>query len=151
MKSGTPPRVDVTGVELRGLGLLEQALGVGLCVTNPNRTELAFRCVAVTVDAAGAPLAEGAGDAPVRPPPLASVPVSFTVAVTARNFGPQLLGTARAGAVEYRMRGTVALAETPGATLPFGRRGRLGPSKIGQELLASTAAPAAGPCGIPQS
>lgn len=150
LATAAPPEVRVIGVELRGVGLLEQELGVGLCVTNPNRTELAFRGVSFAVDVAGAPLAGGVSDAPVRLPPLASVPVSFTVVVTARNLGPQLLGAARAGGLDYRLRGTVAPAGAPGISLPFGRSGRLGLSAIGQGLLADAVAPAAdGRCAVP--
>lgn len=60
--TATPPQVEVQAIELRGLGLLDQALGVALCVTNPNDAELDFRRVQVAVDVAGAPLAEGASE-----------------------------------------------------------------------------------------
>ncbi len=37
------PKVEVAAVELRSLGLLDQTLGVTLCVSNPNNTELLRR------------------------------------------------------------------------------------------------------------
>ncbi len=43
LATATPPQVEVAAVELRGVGLLYQTLGVTLCVTNPNNSELAFR------------------------------------------------------------------------------------------------------------
>jgi len=94
----TPPQVEVAGVELRGIGLLDQTLDVTLCVTNPNASELAFRRIQVAVDVAGSPLAEGVSEAPVRLPPQASILVPFTVVSTIRNLAPQLLGVLRAGA-----------------------------------------------------
>jgi len=90
--TATPPTVAVQQVELRGVGLLEQALGVTLCVTNPNDAELDFRRVTVAVDVSAVPLAEGASDTAVRLPPRSSTLVPFTVVTTARNLGPQLLG-----------------------------------------------------------
>jgi len=44
-----PPQVEVADVQLRGGGLLDQTLGVTLCVTNPNSSELAFRRIQVAV------------------------------------------------------------------------------------------------------
>ncbi len=139
--TATPPEVEVAAVELRGLGLLDQALGVTLCVTNPNRTELAFQRVTVAVDTAGAPLAEGASDVPVRLPPLSSTLVPFTVVTTVRNLGSQLLGVVRTGGVDYRLRGTITLAGSLGLTIPFSRGGRLWLLTAGQELLADAIAP----------
>lgn len=144
-----PPRVEVAAVEVRGLGLLDQSLGVTLCVSNPNDAELAFRRVAVTVEVAGAPLAEGGSDVPVRLPPRSSVLVPFSVVTTARNLGPQLLGVVRAGGVEYRLRGTVQLGGALALTLPFSRVGRLDLAATGRGLLADALAPARSPCGAP--
>ena len=58
LATATPPGVEVARVELRGATPLDQLLGVTLCVTNPNGTELAFRRVRVAVDVAGSPLAD---------------------------------------------------------------------------------------------
>lgn len=128
-------------VELRGGGLLDQALAVSLCVTNPNDSELAFRRVVVAVDVSGAPLANSASDYDVRLPPRSSVLVPFTVVTTARNLGPQVLGVLRTGGVDYRMRGTVQLAGALAITLPFSRSGRLDLLTTGGDLLADAAAP----------
>lgn len=135
-----PPQVEVAGVELRSASLLDQSLGVTLCVTNPNGAELSFRRIAVGIDVAGSPLAQGISDTAVRVPPLQSVLVPFTVATTARNLGPQFLGVLRAGAVDYRLHGTVTL-DTLGITVPFSRSGRLDLLAAGQGMLADAVAP----------
>jgi len=140
LATATPPQVEVTAVQVRGIGLLDQTLGVTLCVTNPNNSELAFRRIQVVVDAAGSPLAEGASEAPVRLPPRSSVLVPFTVVSTVRNLVPQLLGVLSSGAVEYRLHGSITL-ETLGITVPFSRSGRFGLLTAGQELLSDAAAP----------
>ena len=131
----TPPEVEVAAVELRGLGLLDQALGVTLCVSNPNDTELSLRRVTVALEVAGAPLADSASEALVRLPPRSSVLVPFTVATTVRNLGPQVLDVVRTGGVEYRVRGRVQLDGALGITLPFGRGGRLDLLSAGARLL----------------
>jgi len=78
LATATPPTVEVAAVELRSLGVLDQALGVTLCVSNPNPTELSFRRVTVALEVANAPLAESTSEAPVRLPPLSSALVPFT-------------------------------------------------------------------------
>ena len=140
LAAATPPEVEVADVELRGLGLLDQTLGVTLCVSNPNTTELSFRRVTVALEAASAPLAEGASDTAARLPPLASVLVPFTARTTARNLGPQLWNVVRSGGVEYRLRGSVQLDGPLGISLPFSRTGRLGLLAAGARLLADRTA-----------
>ena len=144
--TAAPPQVEVQRVELRGGGLLDQALAVSLCVTNPNDAELAFRRVTVAVDVSGAPLADGASDDAVRLPPHSSVVVPFTVVATARNLGPQVLGALRSGSVDYRMRGTVQLTGALDVTLTFSRSGRLDLLAAGGGLLADAAASKATRC-----
>lgn len=136
LAAATPPEVEVADVELRDLGLLDQTLGVTLCVSNPNTTELSFRRVTVALEVANAPLAEGASEAPVRLPPMASVLVPFTARTTVRNLGPQLWDVARSGGVEYRLRGSVQLDGPLGISLPFSRTGRLGLLAAGARLLS---------------
>lgn len=137
--NATPPQVEVAQVELRGAGLLDQSLGLSLCVTNPNDTKLSFRRVRVAVDVAGAPLAETVSEAPVRLPPRSSVLVPFAVATTVRNLGPQLLSVVRTGALDYRVRGTVQLDGALALALPFNRGGRLD-AMTGADLLADAGA-----------
>jgi len=141
LATATPPQVEVADVQLRGIGLLNQTLGVTLCVTNPNASELAFRRIQVAVDAAGSPLAEGVSEAPVRLSPQSSTLVPFTIVSTVRHLGPQLLGVLSTGAVEYRVHGSITL-DIPGITLPFSRSGRFGLLAVGQRLLADAVAPA---------
>ena len=146
--TATPPQVEVATVELRGAGLLDQALAVTLCVTNPNTSELSFRRIAVGVDAEGSPLVEGVSDTAVRLPPSSSVLVPFTVVSTVRNIGPQLLGVVRTGVVDYRLHGAIT-REPLGITVPFSRSGRLGLLTGGQQLLADAVAPRTLGCTTP--
>lgn len=140
-----PPQVEVQRVELREVGPLDQVLAVALCVTNKDRTALDLRSVSVALDVAGAPLAEGASDAPVYLTPGGSALVPFTVATTTRNLGPQLLSVVRTGGLDYRLYGTVALDHP--LAVPFSRSGQLDLLAAGGAALADAAAPAAAsPC-----
>jgi len=136
LATATPPQVEVADVQLRGIGLLTQTLGVILCVTNPNASELAFRRLQVMLDTAGSPLAEGTSEAPVRLPPRSSTLVPFTVVSTVRHLGPQLINVLSTGTVEYRVHGSITL-DALGVTLPFSRSGRFGLLTAGQQLLAA--------------
>jgi len=140
LATATPPQVEVAAVQVRGIGLLDQTLGVTLCVTNPNNSELAFRRIQVAVDAAGSPLAEGISEAPVFLPPHTATLVPFTVVSTMRNLLPQFVGVLRAGAVEYRLHGSITL-DTLGIAVPFSRSGRFGVLAAGQALLADAVVP----------
>ena len=146
--TATPPQVEVASIQLRAAGLLDQALAVTLCVTNPNASELSFRRIAVGVDVAGRPLAEGVSGTAVRLPPESSVLVPFTVVTTARNLGPQLLAVLGTGVVDYRLHGTVTL-DTLGISVPFSRSGRLGLLGAGEGLLADAASPSTLRCTPP--
>lgn len=145
LATATPPQVEVAAVELRGIGLLNQALGVTLCVTNPNSSELSFQRIRVAMDVFGDPLAEGVSDTAVRLPPLSSVLVPFTVVSTLRSLGPQVLGVIRTGSLDYRLRGSITL-DTLGITVPFSRGGRLDLLTSGQGLLADAFSPTASRC-----
>lgn len=143
----TPPRVDVASVQLRDAGLLEQSLAVELCAFNPNDQALAFRRITVGIDVAGAPLADGISETAVQLPPRQAVLVPFSVTTTVRNIGPQLAATLSAGAVPYRLHGTVQLTNFLGLAIPFSRSGRLDLPTVGQALLADPVAPAGTGCG----
>ena len=144
LATATSPTVEVQEVELRGVGLLDQSLGVALCVTNPNDAELDFRRVTVGVDVAGTPLAESTSETQVRLAPRSSTLVPFAVSVTERNLGRQLLGILRTGRVGYRLHGNVQLTGALAVTLPFSRGGRLDLLAAGQDVLADAVAPPSG-------
>ncbi len=146
--TATPPQVEVQQVELHEVGLLDLTLGVVLCVTNPNGSELDFRRVTVALDLAGAPLGAGVSATPVRLPPRSSTLVPFEVAATADNLGQQLMRVLRSDGVDYRMHGGVQLDGALAITLPFSHAGRFNPLDAGQSLLIDPVAPAGTRCGI---
>ncbi len=144
--TASPPQVQVQSVQLQGLGLLDQALAVTLCVTNTNDAALGFRRVTTALDVAGLPLATGAAEVAVQLPAHAATLVPFAVTTTVRNLGPQLLAVLQSGSVAYRLHGTVQLEGVLPITVPYGRAGRLDVGTIGQALLADAGLPAATDC-----
>ena len=134
LATATPPHIDVATVQLRSAGLFDQRLDIGLCVFNPNESELTFKSVDVAVDVAGAPLADGQSETSVRLPPHQSVLVPFAVATTTRNLGAQLANTLASGTIPYRMHGAVHLAFL-GLPIPFSRSGQLELLSAGNSLL----------------
>lgn len=143
--TATPPTVEVQAIELRSVGILDQTLGVTLCVSNPNDSALDFRLVAVALDVADAPLASGNTESGVALPPHASILVPFQVVTTVRNIGPQLLGILRTGQVGYRVHGTVQLAGAFAITLPFSRNGHFDVASTGSSMT-DVAAPGVTRC-----
>ena len=73
------PKIDVLQARLTSLGVLDQQVQVQLCISNPNRRELAFSRVTADVAIGGERLAAAVNDTPVTLPPLGSVSLPFTV------------------------------------------------------------------------
>jgi hypothetical protein len=126
-------------------------LAVELCVTNPNRGNFGFRSVTVDLDVAGAPLASGASDTPVRLPAEASILIPFTFATTLANLRPQLLDVIRQGQLDYRLRGTVTLTGSLELTVPFSRSGHFGALELTQVVLSDAATPVEARCTRPRT
>ena len=139
--TATPPQVEVRSVTLRGVGLLDQALEVELCVTNPNDALLDFRGVTAGVDVGGMAFAEAASEAAVMLPPHSSTLVPFEVVTTLRNLGPRLLGIFKSGSVDYRIHGAVELTGALHMSITYSHGGRLSLLSAAQEALGDSATP----------
>ena len=141
----TPPTVTVADVRLTGLGLLDEAALLTLCVTNPNSSALSFSKVHFTLDVADARLADGVNEVPVRLPPKQSTLVPFVVATTVRNVGSQLASTLGTGRAVYRISGAVAFSAFP-IPIPFSKDGSLSLLNAGLTLAAAGEFPAPTAC-----
>jgi len=142
------PRVEVLQARLATLGLLDQQVEVELCISNPNRRELAFSRVTAEVDVAGKRLASGVNEMPVTLPPLVSVVVPFNVATTTRNLGAQLGGILGSGTIPYTVSGHVVLRDFSLVGIPYSVGGRLTPQAIAGQLAGMASEPdAPGQCG----
>ena len=148
LATSTPPSVDVLDVQLTGIGLTDQQLAITLCVTNLNRSTIAFRQVTAEFDVSGSPLAAGSSDLPVQLPPLSSTVVPFTVVATVQNLGPQLLGVFRTGGIDYRVHGFVSLFGAFALTVPYSRSGHLDLLAGGLKLASAAADPTPSRCAL---
>ena len=140
-----PPQIDVASVALTGIGLFNQSFLVELCVTNPNRTPIAFERATFRLAVADAPLAEGVTESAVAIPALASVPVALAAQTTLRNLPGQLMSTLETATVAYRLSGVVQLASLPFG-VPFSHAGQLSLLRAGEEYADTTAVPGETPC-----
>lgn len=143
-----PPRVEVLQAQLSTVGLLDQQLQVQLCVSNPNRTELAFSKVTADVNIGGERLASAVNETPVTLPPLASVTLPFMVTTTTRNLVDQLGSIFSSGSIRYTVSGDVVLRDFSLIGIPYSVSGRLTPLSVAGQLVSMTGEPdVARPCG----
>jgi LEA14-like dessication related protein len=142
------PKIDVLQARLTSLGVLDQQVQVQLCVSNPNRRELAFSRVTANVAIGGERLAAAVNDTPVTLPPLGSVSLPFTVDTTTRNLGDQLGGILRSGALRYDVSGIVVLRDFSVVGIPYSVSGRVTPQMVAGGLIGMAGEPdAPSPCG----
>ncbi len=142
------PRVDVLQARLSMLGVLDQQVRVQLCVSNPNRQELAFSKVTANIAIGGERLAVAVNDTPVTLPPLGSVALPFTVDTTTRNLGDQLGSVLSDGAIRYEVSGVVVLRDFSVVGIPYSVSGRVTPQMAAGRLMGMAGEPdAPGPCG----
>ena len=140
-----PPQVDVASVALTGIGLFNQSFLAELCVTNPNRTPIAFERATFRLAVADAPLAEGVTESAVAIPALASVLVPLAAQTTTRNLPGQLMSTLETGTIAYRLTGVVQLTSLPFG-VPFSRAGQFSLLQAGEQYADTTAVPAGTRC-----
>ncbi len=142
------PKIDVLQARLSSLGVLDQQAQVQLCISNPNRQELAFSKVTANVSIGGEHLAGAVNDTPVTLPPLGSVALPFTVNTTTRNLGDQLGSILGSGAIRYEVSGVVVLRDFSVIGIPYSVSGRVTPQMVAGRLIGMAGEPdAPSPCG----
>lgn len=134
------PEIELAGVELAGLSLVEQRFVLKFKVRNPNALELVVKRLDFSVDLEGRPFGQGNAMQPVRVPANGEAILDVTVtgslkallerARVARNEGREKMA--------YRIFGSVDLENA--GVLSFERKGEL-PS------FCATCAPARGRSG----
>lgn len=134
------PEIDLVGVELASLGLVEQRFVLKFRVRNPNAADLVLRRLDFSAELEGRPFGQGNAMEPVRVPGHGEAMLDVTVTGSLRT----LLDRARVARQEgrekmsYRILGSVDLENA--GVLPFERKGEL-PS------FCATCAPARGRSG----
>jgi LEA14-like dessication related protein len=131
------PRIAVSDVSVRDLGLSELRFAVTVRADNPNDVEIPLSNLKFDLDLLGRPFAQGAADdARLRLPARATreVPIEFTVP-TARIL--DLFAAARSAGLSnlsYRLKGSANWGSSP-FSIPFERSGNLDALARLRELL----------------
>jgi LEA14-like dessication related protein len=119
------PDVALESLRIVDAQLLQQTLGLGLRVANPNDFEIDLRGLRFALELRGEKLAEGESDTQVRIPAGGEADIDVTARTTALSLLRQLRGLGRAEGLPYRLSGDVRIGGLFGFTqrLPFEKEG----------------------------
>lgn len=119
------PEVSVAGVELVGLGLVEQRLLLKLRIANPNDVDLTIKGLEFSLEVNDEPLAKGASEHPLRIARRAEAQLDVGAVTRLGDLLRQLRAARQSGATQlpYRVHGRADLEGY--GTLPFDRSGEL--------------------------
>lgn len=135
-----PLTVAVISVRLTEIGLERQRLAVALCASNPNDRAFDVSRVDVDLDVAGSSFLTSRSTAPVSLPANGTSIVPLDVTVAPKRPGTVLLRILEAGALPYRIHGTIGLEQVL-FPIGFSRAGRLTLSGFARRALADPAQP----------
>jgi LEA14-like dessication related protein len=119
------PKLSVVNVEMQKSDLWEQRMKVRMRVANPNDRPIPVKGLTVALEVQGQELAHGVSGASFNVPALGEA--EFDMNMTANMAGAllKLLGSGNelGDAVDYRIRGKLALSEGLMRSIPFEDRG----------------------------
>lgn len=119
------PDVSLAGVDLIGLGLVEQRLLLKLNIRNPNDVDLPIEALSFDLEVNGRPFAKGATERPLVVPRLAEGQLEVKALTRLGDLLRQVAAARKSGSEQfaYRVFGRVELAGY--GSLPFDRSGQL--------------------------
>ena len=127
------PEVSLAGVELVGVGLVEQRLLLKLKISNPNDVDLPVKSLSFDLDLDGQPFAKGASEQPVTIARHAEAQLDVKVVSRLGDVLKQLNAARQNGKLGYRIHGRVELGtERPAgpASVAFDRSGEVSLSAL---------------------
>lgn len=120
------PEISLAGVELIGLGLVEQRLLLKLKISNPNDVDLPVKTLSFDLDLDGLPFAKGASEQPVTVARHAEAQLDVKVVSRFGDVLKPLRAARKSGKLGYRIHGFVELERSAGsASVAFDRSGDL--------------------------
>jgi LEA14-like dessication related protein len=117
------PEISLAGVNLVGLGLVEQRLLLRLRVVNPNDVELPIKALDFELELNGRPFAKGASGSALVVAQHSEGLLEVDVRSRLGDVLRELREARSGGQLAYRIHGRVELAGT--GTVPFERSGQL--------------------------
>ena len=127
------PEVSLAGVELVGIGLVEQRLLLKFNVSNPNDVDLPVKALSFDLDLDGQPFAKGTSEQPVTIARHAEAQLDVKVVSRLGDVLKQLNAARQNGKLGYRIHGRVELGtERPAgpASVAFDRSGEVSLSAL---------------------
>ena len=103
------PEISLAGVELIGIGLVEQRLLLKLRISNPNDVDLPVKALSFDLDLDGQPFAKGASEQPVVVARHAEAQLDVKVVSRLGDVLKQLRAARENGKLGYRVHGRVEL------------------------------------------
>ena len=126
------PQVNLAGLEVLDLGLLEQKFVVSLRVTNPNDMALPIDGLKMKLDVNGQPFATGVSNQKVTLPRLGETVVKVNVTTNLSNIWKQIKAI-QSKSLAYTVSGQLFVPLVPGG-ISFNRQGEL--SSLGAAAVA---------------
>ena len=117
------PEVSLAGVDLIGIGLVEQRLLLKLRISNPNDVDLPIRALNFDVDLDGQPFAQGASEQPVTIARHAEAQLDVKVVSRLGDVLKQLRSARKNGKLGYRVHGQIELEGS--GSVAFDRSGEV--------------------------
>ena len=117
------PEVSLAGVELVGIGLVEQRLLLKLRISNPNDVDLPVKALSFDLDLDGQPFAKGASEQPVTIARQAEAQLDVKVVSRFGEVLKQLRAARQNGKLGYRVHGRVELEGS--GSVAFDRSGEV--------------------------
>ena len=125
------PEVSLAGVELVGIGLVEQRLLLKLNVSNPNDVDLPVKALSFDLDLDGQPFAKGVSEQPVTIARHAEAQLDVKVVSRLGDVLKQLNAARKNGKLGYRVHGRVEFNGSAGpASVAFDRSGEVSLSAL---------------------
>ena len=120
------PEVSLAGVELVGVGLVEQRLLLKLKISNPNDVDLPVKALSFDLDLDGQPFAKGVSEQPVTIARHAEAQLDVKVVSRLADVLKQLNAARKNGKLGYRIHGRVEFNGSAGPTsVTFDRLGEV--------------------------
>ena len=109
------PEVSLVGVDLIGIGLVEQRLLLKLKIRNPNDVDLPIKALTFDIDLDGQPFAKGASEQPVTIARHAEAQLDVKVVSRLGDVLKPLRAARKNGKLGYRVHGNVELSAAEGS------------------------------------
>lgn len=120
------PEISLAGVDLIGIGLVEQRLLLKLKISNPNDVDLPIKALSFDLDLDGQPFAKGASEQPVTVARQSEALLGVKVVSRLGDVLKPLRAARKNGKLGYRVHGNVEFERSEGSTsVAFDRSGEV--------------------------